>query len=1013
MRFMGATETQVKWIGEPNYVGDHSLIYHPPSDTIYIGAPEYHHSDLSAHVPRSEDTPAWSNWDANHWAAAVDADDFFTYDHEGDPAWNKVHSKLSEMHNYVDPNHPLQLRHDEYKFGKTANWDQRPVIYNGSEAAIGNPGAPHASLAKKIQTDKDSWFGYLDGDKLYWMGTHGRELPTDATQVVSQAAGIPVVSEDGWKFASGEIKFIHHTGFDDEQDKMNDGGPEENGWGGRIPLVYTPDSNTIHVGEPDVPHYTVAERAKAAGHDTRLRSHGWVGYNPEAEDYDLDGADNYGWYDHDHITPEVEDAVAKHFNINLHDAPEDMSTWMFSKVAVEDKWEYDEDDLQPWKPGTIGKGLFDTDGNVHTWEVSRPDGGPVHSDAADLLGVNSEHNSSEFWINHQGDVSFWKPRHIEPRHNEALRAIGLNPGEVGNMEVPEEWHFGKVATREWAHLAPEGLPPYEGKNGKGVFTAAGQPEIWGVDEYGLPGHERWPGQFDELDNGWRTSFHIVDGKAYSWHPEDWKDYHRQELRHIGLEPDESERAGWRFSNLQPGPNGVNGGHTFETGFWSASEDGPSRPWSPGTNGKGYIDRSGTVHIWGSGGGRDPHHPDFADFDGEDETDWGESSDPNSVPARTFAINPDGTLKASIWSGGGVPNQEKILAAHPYLKPPAVSDQTWKFGKTADISAFFSPPHDKLNPIFWENEKLKPELHDKLIEKWNFAFSDYPGLADWSALYVIGSATSYQYDDIEHGGDFDLQMVVDEAEFKKANPSYADKDWTDIRGELHQTTVSKVDGDELTDGISMQIFVRPENTFGDFLEMAKNLKQGVYDVEADNWVVEPFKLPKDFDLSLQFADWQAEAVRTLQKGEDLLAQYEFDKSDTSKQALKDFYGQLHQGRQDAFAGEGGQFGKGNFIWQYFVNFGPMHAVKEAIGGYTLSRKADYEAIDKRGLDHWWKKRSPVTPQDAKVLADYAKAAGWSEDRCKDFIDKHKDEIRGSVANFKERFFKRLRRLSSNG
>lgn len=252
------------------------------------------------------------------------------------------------------------------------------------------------------------------------------------------------------------------------------------------------------------------------------------------------------------------------------------------------------------------------------------------------------------------------------------------------------------------------------------------------------------------------------------------------------------------------------------------------------------------------------------------------------------------------------------------------------------SAFFTKPHDKLNPDFWESDDdLLPEIRTKIIDDYLETFGEkYDDPGSWGTLWIVGSSTSYQY---EEDDDLDAQLLVDLDAFQAANPDYAEVEWDDIRAEMHALTVAKIDGTNIIKDIPWQLFVRPEHDMEAWLAQASNLAQGVYDVEDDRWEIKPEKLPADFDPIKDNGPWVEEAKDVVQKGQDLIDHYADDPSQNAEDTLHDFYKTLREGRRDSFEGEGGQFGKGNFIWQYFVEFGSMHELKELVGGYTLSRQ----------------------------------------------------------------------------
>ncbi len=62
------------------------------------------------------------------------------------------------------------------------------------------------------------------------------------------------------------------------------------------------------------------------------------------------------------------------------------------------------------------------------------------------------------------------------------------------------------------------------------------------------------------------------------------------------------------------------------------------------------------------------------------------------------------------------------------------------------SSFFDPPQDSLDPRLWQDERLIPEVRQGMLDFFINAFEHrYSEPLDWTTLWIVGSATSYQYD----------------------------------------------------------------------------------------------------------------------------------------------------------------------------------------------------------------------------------------------------------------------------
>ena len=247
------------------------------------------------------------------------------------------------------------------------------------------------------------------------------------------------------------------------------------------------------------------------------------------------------------------------------------------------------------------------------------------------------------------------------------------------------------------------------------------------------------------------------------------------------------------------------------------------------------------------------------------------------------------------------------------------------------SAFFSEPHEDLDPTFWEDGKLKPDFAEKIRNDFDRVFDEFNDVDNWSSLWIAGSVTGYQYIKDDSDPDLDVQVVIDYSAFKDANSDYEDMDWTDARAELH-AVISKIDGEPLTGDIELNYFIRPESDVETWKKDAEDLGQGVYSIDEDRWEVEPPENPKQTHIFEEDLPWIPEAERLVDKAQDLIKQYEGDPSDKHLEALKRLYKKLWKGRKDSFSGEGGQRGKGNFIWQWMEEWGPLIQLKEIVGGH---------------------------------------------------------------------------------
>lgn len=266
------------------------------------------------------------------------------------------------------------------------------------------------------------------------------------------------------------------------------------------------------------------------------------------------------------------------------------------------------------------------------------------------------------------------------------------------------------------------------------------------------------------------------------------------------------------------------------------------------------------------------------------------------------------------------------------------------------ASFWSAPEKHLDSKVWEpnaldndDDRLKPAVRNKCIQLFKSHFSSkYSEPMVWGNLFVVGSATSYQWkadQSTKRVSDFDLNLVVDLDTFKKLNPQYALMESKDIHREMHLfSTDSGIDGSEIVPNMTMQIFVRDQDDLSTFLYYQRQSGQGIYSVFEDRWLVIPFRLDRNYDPMKAYQEWIPGAKRWVDKANDLVDSFNRNSTEGNRQVLKDFYNSLRARRTDAFiGGGGGQFGEGNFIWQWMNENGPMHEMKEIVGGWLLSSK----------------------------------------------------------------------------
>ena len=138
------------------------------------------------------------------------------------------------------------------------------------------------------------------------------------------------------------------------------------------------------------------------------------------------------------------------------------------------------------------------------------------------------------------------------------------------------------------------------------------------------------------------------------------------------------------------------------------------------------------------------------------------------------------------------------------------------------------PHDTLSVKLWEDEKLKPEIREQLLEIAD-VFVDYLGIdIDVVDITFTGSYANYNYTPYS---DIDLHIIVDTMsinddvdlveEFLKAKRQY----WN----ERHDIRVQNIE---------VELYAQDSKE--------KHESSGVYSIKNDDWIVKPSKFKDRFD-----------------------------------------------------------------------------------------------------------------------------------------------------------------------
>lgn len=442
---------------------------------------------------KTRDDNGWSFTTATYGIQAVIVKDGRAY--LGQPIHGRNHWHLAETFNLKPPYDGVGYYNGSNVYWFTGN---TPKDMDAAKRAV------EAEVGPVGMGSEEGWhFGGIGlGDLLYRLKPHtcpcgrgavgeivltnGQHVPVCAqhrqpTPEVLKTLLLPGAQDRSMfraKTADTEPTFQYHKYY---APKLDMGGPQHNGWGGRLPLLWDDVNNIVHVGMPDTTHFTLWDAAKT-GKPWSDYASGWVGHNPEVWRGQMGGR-TMGWYQG--VPDHIHDAVQNHFNIEEEDPEkENMSGWNFGKVAQSppevvhikhppyDK-EEDWKDRQAFIYSAPENKLYLGDPGTHHGHITMDPNFTSNRWGEGSLQGWIEGNMD--WWNSGPNVSTWGGEQIPPHVVEALRQH-VHP----NIQIPEDaWHFGAVDPTSVFRLPPhpDAKPWVPGKPGKG-FSIGDQIYGW-------------------------------------------------------------------------------------------------------------------------------------------------------------------------------------------------------------------------------------------------------------------------------------------------------------------------------------------------------------------------------------------------------------------------------------------------------------------------------------------------------------------------------------------------------
>lgn len=223
-------------------------------------------------------------------------------------------------------------------------------------------------------------------------------------------------------------------------------------------------------------------------------------------------------------------------------------------------------------------------------------------------------------------------------------------------------------------------------------------------------------------------------------------------------------------------------------------------------------------------------------------------------------------------------------------------------------------HNKLNPLLWEDDKLKTNVKMKLIDIYQLFVSKLKENKipiDVIDVLLLGSNASYNYTD---NSDIDLHIVVD------FNEIPLDKNVTQI---FYNNEKSKFNNDYnvTIKGLPVEIYIEDIN--------AGTLSNGIYSLLQDKWIKFPeYNPPKDIDYS-KLLNYYNNKISNI-----LL-------SDSSEE-VKNLLNEIKMLRKISLI-DNGEYSKGNLVFKELRNNGSIEQLYNKLKELT-SKELSLEKIN---------------------------------------------------------------------
>lgn len=219
-------------------------------------------------------------------------------------------------------------------------------------------------------------------------------------------------------------------------------------------------------------------------------------------------------------------------------------------------------------------------------------------------------------------------------------------------------------------------------------------------------------------------------------------------------------------------------------------------------------------------------------------------------------------------------------------------------------------HDVLNPKLWEDEKLIPEVKNKIVEIVS-NFEEYVEIPLHIVdIVIVGSNASYNYTQYS---DLDVHIIV--------NPELI----PDISEEI-QTLILNLKKTAFNKEFDIKIKKIPVELYVEDLHSTA-VSNGIYSVTEDRWVKVPEKIStrEEYDITEELDNWTERISAAVTSG--------------SYEELSSLLDALYLMRKNSIAIDG-EYSKGNEIFKTLRDRGYLSQLKDSLSS-SISKKLSLE------------------------------------------------------------------------